>query len=61
MRLSRRVTGVLLVLVFAGVSAPGALAGKRTPPAPPEIAAAPVVVIAPEPAYVSMVDIEALK
>jgi hypothetical protein len=61
MRLSRRVTGVLLVLAFAGVLAPGALAGQRKPPPPQPVAVTPVVVVAPEPAYVSMVDIEALK
>jgi hypothetical protein len=41
---------VLLVLALAGVLAPGALAGQRKPP----VDAAPVLVVAPEPAYVSM-------
>jgi hypothetical protein len=61
MRLSRRLTGVLLVLVFAGALAPGALAGKRKP-------APPLAPSTPSPTYVaqaygaaSMVDIEALK
>jgi hypothetical protein len=55
MRLSRRLTGVLLVLVFAGALAPGALAGKRNPPP-----TAPAYV-APGPGSTSMVDIEALR
>jgi hypothetical protein len=58
MRLSRRVTGVLLVLVFGGVGAPPAgAAPNQPPPAAPQ----PAVVVAPESAFVSMVDIEALK
>jgi hypothetical protein len=62
MRLSRRLTGVLLVLVFAGALAPGALAGKRSPAPPPPTAPAPApVYIAPDSGMVSMVDIEALK
>jgi hypothetical protein len=62
MRLSRRLTGVLLVLVFAGALAPGALAGKRSPALFPPTAPAPApVYIAPDSGMVSMVDIEALK
>jgi hypothetical protein len=64
MRLSRRLTGVLLVLVFAGALAPGALAGKRPPAPPPPTAPAPApapVYIAPDSGMVSMLDIEALK
>ena len=67
MRLSRRFTGVLLVLALAGALAPTALAGKKNPAAPP----APVVSspsapstatpIAPDPDIAAMVDIEALK
>jgi hypothetical protein len=56
MRLSRRLTGVLLVLVCAGALAPTALAGKRKPPPPP-----PPTYVAPEPITTSMVDIEALR
>lgn len=41
MRLSRRLTGVLLVLVLAGALAPGALAGKRNPPSTPAGPSAP--------------------
>ena len=59
MRLSRRLTGVLLVLVFAGALAPTALAGKRKPPPPPP-SPAPTYV-APGPITTSMVDIEALR
>jgi hypothetical protein len=54
MRLSRRLTGVLLVLVFAGALAPGALAGKRKPPP-----TAPAYVVHGQHTY--MVDIEALR
>jgi hypothetical protein len=62
MRRSRRLTGVLLALVFAGALAPGALAGKRPPAPPPPTAPAPApVYIAPDSGMVSMVDIEALK
>ena len=50
MRLSRRLTGVLLVLAVAGALAPGALA-KRNPP--------PGSTSPPPAAY--MVDIEALR
>jgi hypothetical protein len=57
MRLSRRLTGVLLVFALAVALTPTALAGKRAPSAPP--AAAPTV--APGTAVVSMVDIEALR
>jgi hypothetical protein len=56
MRLSRRLTGVLLALAFAGAFAPGALA-KRTP-APP---ASPTVVAPADSGVASMVDIEALR
>jgi hypothetical protein len=57
MRLSRRLTGALLVLAFAGAFAPGALAGKGTSPAP-----ATPTYVAPAPGgAVSMVDIEALR
>jgi hypothetical protein len=56
MRLSRRLTGVLLVLALAGALAPGALAAKRKP-APPT---APTYV-APDSGIASMVDIEALR
>ena len=59
MRLSRRLTGVLLVLVFAAALAPTALAGKRKPPPPPP-SPAPTYV-APGPITTSMVDIEALR
>jgi hypothetical protein len=54
MRLSRRLTCVLLVLVFAGALAPGALAGKRKPPP-----TAPAYVATGHHTY--MVDIEALR
>ena len=60
MRLSRRLTGVLLVLAFAGAFAPGALAkGKPAAPAPP----APTTIVAPTPGsgVAMMVDIEALR
>jgi hypothetical protein len=56
MRLSRRLTGVLLVLAFAGALAPGALAGKPKP-AP----SAPPTYVAPGSSVASMVDIEALR
>ena len=59
MRPSRRLIGVLLVLVFAGALAPGALAGKRTPPPAPT--APPPTYVAPAPGVASMIDIEALK
>lgn len=56
MRLSRRLTGVLLVLVLAGALTPTALAG--TPNwTPPPVA----TVVIPEPAVASMIDIEALR
>jgi hypothetical protein len=64
MRLSRRLTGILLLLVLAGALAPSALAGKRRSPAPPPVVAptAPLVsVVASEPAFVPLVDIEALR
>lgn len=57
MRPSRRLTGILLVLVFAGALAPGALAGKRKPAPPP--AEAPAYVAPAHHEY--MVDIEALR
>jgi hypothetical protein len=59
MRLSRRLTGVLLVLAFAGALAPGALAGKRkpTPPAPPTSS----TYVVPGSGVASMIDIEALR
>lgn len=60
MRLSRRLTGVLLVLVFAGALAPGALAGIPEPPPPPTGPLAPVYVM-PDPVSTFMVDIEALR
>ncbi len=66
MRLSRRLTGVLLVFALAGALAPTALAGKSKPPpvAPPPPAvsspAAPSTVV-PDSGIVSMVDIEALR
>jgi hypothetical protein len=57
MRLSRRLTGILLVLAFAGAFAPGALAkGKPAPPAPPT-----TVAPAPGSGVTMMVDIEALR
>jgi hypothetical protein len=56
MRLSRRLTGVVLVLAFAGALAPGALAGKRKPAPAPE---APAYVTPGQNTY--MVDIEALR
>jgi hypothetical protein len=61
MRLSRRLTGVLLVLVFAGALAPGALAGKGKPSPPLAPSAPPPTYVAPGGGVVSMVDIEALK
>jgi Tfp pilus assembly protein FimV len=72
MRLSRRLTAVLLVLVVGGALAPSALAGKKSNPAPaptpvvapaPAPAPAPAVTPAPapEPVRASMVDIEALR
>jgi hypothetical protein len=54
MRLSRRLTGVLLVLAFAGALAPGALARKAPPPAPS-------TQVAPGFGVAAMVDIEALR
>jgi hypothetical protein len=54
MRLSRRLTGVLLVLALAGALAPTALAGRKATSAPPPA-------VAPGTAVVSMVDIEALR
>jgi hypothetical protein len=61
MRLSRRLTGVLLVLVFAGALAPGAHAGKWKP-APPLAPSAPSsTYVVSAPGMLSMVDIEALK
>lgn len=64
MRLSRRLTGVLLALALAGALAPTAVAGKRKPPPPPP--PPPPTVVAPEPVAgdpytASMIDIEALK
>jgi hypothetical protein len=57
MRLSRRLTGILLVLAFAGAFAPGALAkGKPAQPAPPT-----TVAPAPGSGVTMMVDIEALR
>jgi hypothetical protein len=62
MRLSRRLTGVLLVFALAGALAPTALAGgKGTSAPPPAVAPTAPSVVAPEPAFVSMVDIEALR
>ena len=60
MRLSRRFTGVLLVLALAGALAPTALAGKKGPAAPVSSPSAPSTV-APSTSIASMVDIEALK
>jgi hypothetical protein len=60
MRLSRRLTGVLLVLAFAGALAPGALAGKRKPTPLSPSAPSPTYV-APATGVASMVDIEALR
>lgn len=60
MRLSRRLTGVLLVFALAGALAPTALAGKKSPAAPVSSLSAPSCV-APSTSIVSMVDIEALK
>jgi hypothetical protein len=59
MRLSRRLTGVLLVLAFAGALAPGALAGKRKP-ASPAPSTSPTYVV-PDSGVASMIDIEALR
>jgi len=59
MRLSRRLTGVLLVLAVAGALAPSALAGKRKPP-PATSPTAPTYV-APDGGIAAMVDIEALR
>jgi hypothetical protein len=59
MRLSRRLTWVLLVFAVAGAVAPSALAGRKNPPAPPP-ASSPAVV-APAPVGMSMIDIEALR
>ena len=61
MRLSRRLTGVLLVLVLAGVIAPSALAGPRRPPPPRPLPPPAPTYVAPEPITTSMVDIEALR
>jgi hypothetical protein len=58
MRLSRRLTGVLLVLAVAGALAPGALAKRK--PTSPASATAPTYV-APGSGFASMVDIEALR
>jgi hypothetical protein len=60
MRLSRRLTGVLLVLALAGALAPTALAGKKSPAAPVSSPSAPSTVVLST-SIVSMVDIEALK
>ena len=57
MRLSRRLTGVLLVFALAGALAPTALAGKKATQAPPPV----VAPTATGTAFVSMVDIEALR
>ena len=61
MRLSRRLTGVLLALVLAGVLAPTALAGKRNNPAPQSQVTQPAPIIAAPGPGVSMMDIEALR
>jgi hypothetical protein len=67
MRLSRRLTGVLLAFALAWALAPTALAGKRTTSAPPPAVVAPTPSVpaaptaAPDPGIVSMVDIEALR
>jgi hypothetical protein len=57
MRLSRRLTGVLLVVALAGALAPTAFAGKKAAPAP---SPAPLTVT-PGLVVVAMVDIEALR
>jgi hypothetical protein len=57
MRLSRRLTGVLLVFALAGALAPTALAGRKATSAP--LPAAPTA--APGTVVASMVDIEALR
>jgi len=57
MRLSRRLSGVLLVLAFAGALAPGALA-KRKPSA---ISPTAPTYVAPSSGTALMVDIEALR
>jgi hypothetical protein len=54
MRLSRRLTGVLLVLAVAGALAPSALAKRNPPPTSP-------AQVAPGSISTSMVDIEALR
>jgi energy-converting hydrogenase Eha subunit F len=63
MRLSRRLTGVLLALVLAGVLAPTAFAGKRNNPAPaPQTQVTqPAPTIAAPGLGASMMDIEALR
>ena len=61
MRLSRRLSGVLLALAVAGVLAPTALAGKKGNAAPSPVLTAPAPVVTPEPVFTSMVDIEALR
>jgi hypothetical protein len=61
MRLSRRLSGVLLALVLAGVLAPTALAGRKGNTAPSPAVTAPAPVVAPAPVFTSMVDIEALR
>jgi hypothetical protein len=61
MRLSRRLSGVVLVLALAGVLAPTALAGERGNTAPSRVGTAPAPVVAPAPVFTFMVDIEALR
>jgi len=56
MRLSRRLTGVLLVLAVAGALAPSALAKRAPSPTP----VGPAYVV-PGSGTASMVDIEALR